>query len=238
MVLRRDADSQTGIPKEFFIQMKRSLALVLTLASGMVLSAAAQTSPAPGTPAVPAKVAVIAFQAAVGQTNEFQRNFADLQKKYEPKRAQLQAMAAEIQNLDKQLQEQAQKLSDLERASRLKTLEDKRKQAQRLQEDAQTDLQGEMQEVYNGVASKVYDVLARYAQQQGYTLVVDGSGSQQQAPVVLYASPATDITKAIIDAYNVKSGVPPPPAQPAATAPKPAAAAPKPAAKAPAPAAH
>ena len=33
------------------------------------------------------KIAVIAFQAAVTQTNEFQRNFADLQKKYEPKRA-------------------------------------------------------------------------------------------------------------------------------------------------------
>jgi outer membrane protein len=73
----------------------------------------------------------------------------------------------------------------------------------------------------------VFDTLAKYAQQQGYTLVVDGSGSQQQAPVVLYASPSTDITKAIIDAYNVSSGVPAPPPQPAASAPKPAA--PKPA---------
>jgi outer membrane protein len=88
-----------------------------------------------------------------------------------------------------------------------------------------------MQEVYNGVASKVYDVLASYAQQQGFTLVVDGSSNQQQAPVVLYASPSTDITKAIIDAYNVKSGVPAPPPQPTAAAPKPVA-------KPPAPAAH
>jgi outer membrane protein len=78
-----------------------------------------------------------------------------------------------------------------------------------------------MQEIYNGVASKVYDVLATYAQQQGFTLVMDGSTNQQQAPVVLYASPSTDITKAVIDAYNVKSGVPAPPAQPTAMAPKP-----------------
>jgi outer membrane protein len=76
--------------------MKRSLAILVTLASGLVLSAAAQTSPAPAAPAGPAKVAVIAFQAAVGQTNEFQRNFADLQKKYEPKRAQLKTMADDI----------------------------------------------------------------------------------------------------------------------------------------------
>jgi len=213
--------------------MKRSLAIIVTLASGLVLSAAAQTTPSPTAAPGPAKVAVIAFQAAVGQTNEFQRNFADLQKKYEPKRAQLKTMADEIDSLEKQLQAQGDKLSDAERASRAKTIDDKKKQAQRSAEDAQNDLTQEMQEVYNGVASKVYDVLAAYAQQQGFTLVVDGSTNQQQAPVVLYASPSTDITKAITDAYNLKSGVPAPP--PAAPAP---ASTPKPAAKPMAPATH
>ena len=177
------------------------------------------------------KVAVIAFQAAVGQTNEFQRNFADLQKKYEPKRAQLKSLADEIDTLEKQLQAQGDKLSDLERANRAKTIDDKKKQAQRLQEDATTDLQGEMQETYNGVASKVFDVVNTYAQQQGFTLVLDETSNQQQAPVVLYAAGNSDITKAVIDAYNLKSGVPAPPAQPAAAAPRPAA-------KPPAAAAH
>lgn len=199
------------------------------LASG-ILSAAAQTPAAPVAPAGPTKIAVIAFQAAVGQTNEFQRNFADLQKKYDPKRTQIKAMADEIDGLQKQLQAQGDKLSDAERANRTKTIEDKKKQAQRFAEDAQNDLQGEMQEIYNTVASKVYDVLSTYAQQQGYTLVLDGSGSQQQSPVVLFAGQNIDITKAVIDAYNVKSGVPAPPPQPAATAPKPAAPATRPAA--------
>jgi len=217
---RAEARSAHRNSEGVFTQMKRSLAIIVMLASGLVLGAAAQTSPAPA--AVPAKVAVIAFQAAVGQTNEFQRNFADLQKKYEPKRNQLKTMADEIDTLEKQLQAQADKLSDADRANKAKTIDDKKKQAQRFAEDAQNDLQGEMQEVYNGVASKVYDVLANYAQQQGFTLVVDGSSNQQQAPVVLYASPSTDITKAVIDAYNLKSGVPAPPPQPAATAPKPA----------------
>jgi outer membrane protein len=210
--------------------MKRSIVFAFTLASGLALGAVAQTPSAPATPAAPAKVAVIAFQAAVGQTNEFQRNFADLQKKYEPKRNQLKTLADEIDGLEKQLQAQGDKLNDTERANRTKTIEDKKKQAQRFAEDAQNDLQGEMQEIYNTVASKVYDVLSSYAQQQGYTLVLDGSGSQQQSPVVLFAGQNIDITKAVIDAYNTKSGVPPPPAQPAAATPKPAAPAPKPAA--------
>jgi outer membrane protein len=211
--------------------MKHNFALVLALASGFALSAAAQTPPpaaaSPAAPAGPAKVAVIAFQAAVGQTNEFQRNFADLQKKYEPKRTQLKTMADEIDGLEKQLQAGADKLTDADRAAKTRSIDDKKKEAQRFAEDAQKDLSDEMNEVYNKIASKVYDVLATYAQQQGFTLVVDGSGSQQQAPVVLYASPSTDISKAVVDAYNLKSGVPAPPPQPeSAPAPKPAVKAP------------
>jgi outer membrane protein len=215
--------------------MKRSIALAITLASGFVLSAAAQTLPVPASaaPAGPVKIAVIAFQVAVAQTNEGQRNFADLQKKYEPKEAQLKALNDEIENLKKQLQAQGDKLSDAERASRTKTIEDKDKQLQRSVEDTRNDFQTEMQELYNTLASKVYDVLASYAQQQGYTLVLDVA--QQQNPV-LYANESSNITKQIIDAYNVKSGVPAPPATPAAAAPaasRPAPAAPRPAAKPP-----
>jgi len=204
--------------------MKHSLALVITLASGIALSAAAQTlpspaaSPAPAAPAGPEKIAVIAFQVAVAQTNEGQRNFADLQKKYDPKRQQLKAMSEELETLTKQLQTQGDSLSDAERASRARTIDEKKKTFDRDAADAKNDFQGAMQEMMSGLASKVYDVLANYAQQQDYSLVLDES--QQQGPVLI-ASPTTDITRAIIEANNVKSGVPPQ-AQPAASTPRPA----------------
>jgi outer membrane protein len=70
-------------------------------------------------------------------------------------------------------------------------------------------------------------VLNDYSKAHGYTLVLDVA--QQQSPV-LYATESTNITKAIIDAYNVKSGVPAPttpaagtPAAPVPSAPKPGA---------------
>jgi len=88
-------------------------------------------------------------------------------------------------------------LSDAERASRAKTIDEKKKQLERQAEDAQNDFQSEMQELYNGLASKVYDVLASYAQQQGFTLVLDVA--QQQNPV-LYANESTNNTKQVIDA--------------------------------------
>ena len=189
------------------------------LASGLALNAAAQTSAAPATSAGPAKIAVISFQMAVAQTNEGQRDFADLEKKYEPKRAELKSLSDQIDGMKKQLQAQSATLSDTERTSRTRTIDEKEKQLQRSAQDAQSDFQQAMQEFYNQLASKVYDVMAGYAKQHGYTLVLDVA--QQQNPV-LYASESTNITKPVIEAYNVKSGVPAPPAaaeKPSASAP-------------------
>jgi outer membrane protein len=97
------------------------------MASGMVLSAAAQTPAAPAAsqaaapaaaPAGPARIAVIAWELAVAQTNEGQRDFADLQKKYAPKEATLKTLNDEIETLTKQLQDQGTTLSDVEQGHR------------------------------------------------------------------------------------------------------------------------
>jgi len=193
------------------------------MAPGMVLSAAAQTPAAPAVTAAPAasagpaKIAVIAWELAVAQTNEGQRDFADLQKKYAPKEAALKSLNDEIEILTKQLQDQGTTLSDVERANRSKAIDDKKKQLDRETEDLRNDGQQDMQDLFSGLQAKVYDVMQSYAEQQGFTLILDIS--QQQSPV-LFASATTNITKQVIDAYNLKSGVPAPPAQPAAAAPQ------------------
>lgn len=218
--------------------MKHSIVLPVLLFSGSALLSGAQAPAArPAAPAAasapapagPTKIAVIGFQVAVSQTNEFQRNFADLQKKWEPKREELKKLSDDIDASTKALQTDGAKLSDADRASRAKEIDDKKKQLDRSAEDAQNDFQQEMQTLYSQTASKVYDVLSNYAKQNGYTLVLDVAG--QQTPI-LYALQSTDITKAIVDAYNVKSGVPaPPPSAPAPAGATPSA--PKPAPKAP-----
>lgn len=218
------------IRRSFSIHMKRTSVLAFTLALVCVSGIYAQAATAPpATAAAPApgavKVAVIEFQYAVSQTNEFQRDFADLQKKYEPKRTELKNLDAEVQNLTKQLQAQSSTLTDSERQARVDALNDKKRQEQNLLQDDQSDYGSDIQQLMNSLAQKVGAVLTAYAHQHGYTMVLDATpDQQQQAPVVLYANPAVDITKAIIDAYNAKSGIPaPPPPAPAPAAPKPAA---------------
>ena len=143
--------------------MRRSMLLIGALVAGMVPALYPQTTAAPSGPL---KIAVVSFQDVVTQTNEFQRNFADLQKKYDPKRQQLKALGDEIETLTKQIDAQGASLSDTERAAKTRAIEDKKKQAQRLADDAQKDFQDEMQQIFNATASKVGDVLTDYAKRR------------------------------------------------------------------------
>ena len=215
--------------------MKCNLFTIAALASCLAINAAAQ-SPAvsaaapsePAAPAGPAKIAVIGFQEAVAGTNDFQRRFADLQKKYEPKRQQLKTLNDEIASLQKELQGQSATLNDSDRANKAKSLDDKQKELKRAGEDAQTDYQQDMQQTFAAVAGKFAETLDTYSKEHGFTVVLDGGN--QQLPVVIYANPSVDITKAVVDAYNVKSGIPAPEhtaAAPGAKSMTPAKAAPK-----------
>src|SRR5579872_2086892 len=193
--------------------MKRSLLLICVLMSGMGAAALAQTTAAKSDPAsVPVtgatKVAVINFQQAVGATNEFQRDFADLQKKYQPREQSLQQQNTEIETLKKQLQDGSEKISDTDREARMRSIDDKTKSLQRAAEDLRNDEQSDGQETFQQVGQKVFDVMSTYAQQHGFSLILDAS---QQNSGVFWASPNTDITKAVTEAYNVKSGIPAPP---------------------------
>ncbi len=193
------------------------ITLFLCLGSAVAASAQAPAASAAQRPAATAtaptttKVAVIEFQAAVAQTNEFQRDLGDLQKKYDPKRTQLKTLNDEIDKLTKDLQTQGAQLSDAERETRTRTIDEKKRQLDRETQDAQSDFQNDMQGKINEVAGKVGALMTEYAKSHGFTLVLDAS--DQQNATVLYAVPSTDITKVIIEGYNVKSGIPAPPPQ-------------------------
>ena len=219
------APSSSGNSKEPLIRMKRLSLLAFCLLSVSAMVAAGQTSTAPRTAAHPvqksasatvptAKVAVIAFQAAVTQTNEFQRDLADLQKKYDPRRTEIKNLSDQVDTLTKQLQAGGATLSDAERETRARTIEDKKKQLDRDTQDAQSDFQADIQQSISSVAQKVGALMTDYAEKHGFTLVLDTGNQQSQT--VLYAVPTMDITRAVIEAYNQKSGIPAPAPQAAA----------------------
>lgn len=169
--------------------------------------------------AIPAKIAIIEYEQAAAATNEGQRSLQELQAKYQPKKAQLDALAAEIDSLQKQLQSAPATMPEDERASRARALDVKQKQYQRDGEDASNAYNADVQEAIGKVAQKLGPVVIKYVQQNGYTMLLDNNG-QQQGGLTLMWAPGTDISKEIVDAYNAASGVAAPtPSAPSATRP-------------------
>lgn len=193
-----------------------TLSLAALLSCGAFAQAAA-TNAAPSTStgttnslvAGPSKVAIINIQAAIANTNEGQRDLEALQKKFEPKQIELKSLSDEVESLKKQLAAQTDKLNDDERAKRVQAIESKQKTLQRDLDDAQSEYQSQSNDIAQRIGGKLMKSLDNYAQQNGYAMVVDVSS--QQSPV-LWAAPSVDITKPIIDVYNVVSGVAAPPA--------------------------
>jgi len=224
--------------------MNRTLALASALAVGLLTSFGMAQTPdaqapaaapvAPVAPqAIPAKIAIIEFEQAAAATNEGQRSLQDLQKRYEPKKAQLEALASEIDTLTKQLQAAPASMPDSEKASRQRTIETKQKQYQLDGEDAQNSYGADLQEAIGKVAQKMGPLVIKYVQQNGFTMLLDNTG-QQGGVNLLWTQAGTDISQAVVDAYNASSGIAAPvPSAPSATRPRPSSSTttPKPAAK-------
>ncbi|MCU1302040.1 MAG: outer rane chaperone Skp (OmpH) [Candidatus Sulfotelmatobacter sp.] len=223
---------------------------ILAIAVVSMISAFAQTSAAPpksaasspatGSPATPAasttiatgtgtKIGTINIEQAVVGTNEGQRDFEILKKKLEPKQNELKGQNEELENLQKQLQTQGDKLNEDARATLVKQIETKKKSFDRSVQDAQEDAQNQQKEIFQRILQKMAPVIVKHAQEGGFAMIVDTSNPWPQSPVLWYGE-GGDITKAVVDLYNTQSGVP---AAAATGAAKPAA--PKPAAPKPAP---
>jgi outer membrane protein len=231
--MRRNDDCANDLRRSTTNPMNRTLALVsaLTLGSmttlGFAQAAGPQAPPpttaAPVAPqAVPAKIALIQFEQAAAATNEGQRSLMELQKKYEPKKTQLDALGQEIDTLTKQLQAAPATMPEAERASRQRTIETKQKQYQRDGEDAQAAYGADLQDAIGKVAQKLGPVVINYVQKNGYTMLLDNTG-QQGGVTVLWTQDGTDISQAVVDAYNAVSGVAAPvPSAPSANRARPA----------------
>ena len=213
--------------------MNRNLVLISALGAGLMTTAGMAQAPAapatappatqpaaeaPVTPqAIPAKIALVAFEQAVFATNEGQKAVQDIQTKYKPKKDQIDALSREVDSLKKALQSAPATLSDADRAAKMKEIDTKEKRLNHDAEDAQTAYNTDLQEAYGKLAAKVSVVLKKYVSDNGYTLLLDVSSQQSN---VMWANQSTDVTQALVTAYNTSSGVAAPvPTAPSAAAP-------------------
>ncbi len=174
------------------------------------------------------KVATINITGALAGCNEGQRDFGALDKKFEPRQAELTTMTNELESLKKQV---TPTMADAARGTLMKQIEQKQKAFERTRQDAADDYQNQQNEVASRILAKMAPVMVKYAADNGFGLLLDTT-KQWPDGQVIWSGQTVDITKAVVDQYNSQSGVaaPPAPTRPAATAPRTAPPASKPAA--------
>ncbi len=196
-------------------------ALAQAAGSADALPAAPSATPAAGAPDTAVtgstKVGTINIEQAIFASNEGQRDFEELSKKLEPKQTQLKGLNDEVESLKKQLNTQGEKLNDDARATLVKQIEQKQKSLERSVQDARDEAQSQQNDIAQRILQKMAPIIVKYAADKSFGLILDTSNPWPQGPV-LWAGPSVDITKAIVDAYNLQSGVPAP-AKPVATKP-------------------
>ena len=204
----------------------KHLRILLAVAVTFTISALAQTgsaaapsapsatpaspaaSRAPATPVIAGtKVGAINMEAAIFGSNEGTRELETVQKKFEPKRAELKNESDELDALKKQLTTTGDKLNEDAAAALKKQIENKQKLYDRAVQDAQEDYGSQNQEIFSRLLPKVAPVIIKYSQDNGFGMIIDTSKQWPQGPVLM-AGEALDITKAVIDIYNAQSGVP------------------------------
>src|SRR5271167_1242588 len=84
---------------------------------GAAATSPASTAASSAAPSGGSKIGTIDMQGAIAGSNEGQRDFEALNKKFEPRRTELQNLNTEIENLKKQLNTQGDKMNEEARAN-------------------------------------------------------------------------------------------------------------------------
>jgi outer membrane protein len=160
--------------------MFRTSVLVLALATG----AFAQL-----------KVAIINSQLSVIETAEIKKAQAELEARYKPRTAQIEALQKELEQIKQSLQSGQGKLTP--QAEQDLNIKGQRKQRdlQRLGEDLQAEVDRERNEILGRSGQRMQDIVKKIAEERGLDIVVDVSNT-------VYFKPALEITKEATAAYD------------------------------------
>lgn len=143
-------------------------------------------------------MAVLDFQAALTDTAEIKKEAEKLEAKYGPKRQRLESLSQELQDIQAKLQSATgQAALDLQADGQRK-----QREAQRLNEDLQADIEFDRNAILQRAGQRMRDVINALAAERGYDLIVDVQS-------VFFRKDALDITPAVTAAYDAKHPVAP-----------------------------
>jgi len=181
----------------------RHWSAALTLVGGLLvvgLSPAVAQQPAPAAAPSPASSTRIAYidvqrvlarsSAGVAAREQLEREKSVMQKEMDGKRQELEKLRDELEKKGPLMTADA-------RREKQETFERKRRDAARMMDDFQKELEKKEQSLLQRVLGELSGVIEKVGKDKGYYMIVEKRGAS-----VLYASPDADLTDDIIRAYD------------------------------------
>lgn len=164
-------------------------------------------------PPASSRVAVLNVRQAIGMTAEGKAASADMSTRFQPQQTELENIQKQAEDIQQQLARGERTLSDDEKQKKNTQLQLLQRRFSRLQDDLNEQAQAASSEAMDTIGRKMFDVLDKYARENGFAAVIDSSQS-----TVVYVSPQVDITNEIVKLYDTaypsKAGAAAPPKQP------------------------
>jgi outer membrane protein len=173
------------------------LVVGLAMILGAAVPRAAAQSAAPAPPAATSRIAFIDVQrvlarsaAGVAAREQLEREKTAMQKEMDGKRQ-------ELEKLRDELEKKGPLMSVDARREKQEQFERKRRDAARLADDLQKELEKKEQQLLQRVLQEISGIIERFGKERGYHLIVERRGA-----VVLYAAAEADLTDEIIRVYD------------------------------------
>jgi outer membrane protein len=155
-------------------------------------------------------VVVVDFERAVVECQEGKKASEKFNAALQTKQTEVEKKQKELDDQQKKLQNGARTLSDSAKAELQKDIARRTTELQRLNEDAQKELQTLRDELLRPIAERATAILNAMAAENGYTVVIDVSNPDSN---VIWANPKNDVTAELIkriDAAALAAGKPEP----------------------------
>ena len=193
---------------------------------------------APSLRAQSSKIGVVDFERAVVESVEGKKSSEKFNAALQGKQGDVEKKQKELEDQQKKLQNGARTLSDAVKADLQRDIDRRTTELQRVNEDAQKELQVLRDQLLRPIAERATAILNAMADEQGYTVVIDTSSQDHN---VLWFNKKNDVTDELIKRINAatpqepaKTEAPKQPTTAAPTAPRPTTpAVPRPATPAP-----
>ncbi|MEZ5398025.1 MAG: OmpH family outer membrane protein [Bryobacteraceae bacterium] len=141
------------------------------------------------------KVGVIDTQKALLDTADMKKAQAGMEAKFKPRQDKLELLNKEIAEVQRQLQTMQGKLSPQGEAELVAQGQRKQKEAERLRQDLQEEVDRERQDILGLASQNMRTVIQKLAEEKGLDLVVD-------VGTTIFSKPTLDITADATAAYD------------------------------------